>query len=136
MGEVLQQHMSWWATARVMLDKFEDLASPSIFVGGQAFLRGLQNEEAPRMATLLLHILSTLSEEIGHKMADIRSLVVEVKSSFGVVVPAYRWDKGQKTFKRIPEEGELAPGSCMSKVPWFVLNTNPKLPIMPQLLQL
>jgi uncharacterized coiled-coil protein SlyX len=41
MGEMLQQHMSQWATARVMLEKLKDLASPSIFVGGQAFLRGL-----------------------------------------------------------------------------------------------
>jgi hypothetical protein len=61
---------------------------------------------------------------------------MEVKSSFGVVVPAYRWDKGQKTFKRIPKEGGLAPGSCMSQVPWYLLNTNPELPIMPQLPQL
>jgi hypothetical protein len=61
---------------------------------------------------------------------------VEVKSSFGVVVPAYRWDKGQKTFEWIPEEGGLAAGSCMSQEPWYLMNTNPKLPIMPQLPQL
>jgi hypothetical protein len=88
-----------------MLDKIKDLASPSIFVWGQTFLRGLQNEKAPKMATLLLHILSTLLEEIGHKITNIRSLVVEVKSSFGVLVQAYCWDKGRKTLKWIPEEG-------------------------------
>jgi hypothetical protein len=47
MGELLQQHTSRWATACVMLEKLEDMASPSIFVGGQVFLRGLQNQQPP-----------------------------------------------------------------------------------------
>jgi hypothetical protein len=134
-GEMLQQHLRWWATARVMLDNLEQLASPSIFVGGHAFLRGIQNKQTPQMAHLLLHILSILSEEIGHKIAEIKSLVVEVKIRFKVVVPAYHWDEGRKTLERIPEEGGLAPGSCMSQVPQYLLNTNPELPIMPQLPQ-
>jgi hypothetical protein len=136
MGEMLWQHTSWWATAHVMLDSLEQLALPSIFVGGHAFLRGIQNKQTPKMASLLLHILSTLPGEIGHKIAKIRKLIVEVKSSFGVIVPAYCWDEGWKTFERIPEEGGLAPGSCMSQVPQYLLNTTPKLPVIPQLLQL
>jgi hypothetical protein len=43
MGDILQQHTRWWATTRIMLERLKELASPSIFVGGQAFLRGLQN---------------------------------------------------------------------------------------------
>jgi hypothetical protein len=73
-----------------------------------------------------LHILSSLLEEIGHKIVKIRKLVLEVKSSFGVVVLPYCWDEGRKTFERIPEEGGLAPGSCMSQEPWYPMNTNPK----------
>jgi hypothetical protein len=119
-----------------MLDSLEQLASPSIFVGGHALLRGIQNKQTPQMAHVLLHILSTLPGEIGHKIAEMRKLVVEVKGSSGVIVPAYRWDKGRKTFKRIPEEGGLAPRSCMSQVPQYLVNTNPKLPVMPQLPQL
>jgi hypothetical protein len=99
MGQVLQQHTSRWATARVMLHKLKELASPSIYVAGQAFLKGLQGQDAPMMANILLHIINTLLEEIGLKITDIRSLVGEVKSSYGIVVPAYHWDKEQKTFK-------------------------------------
>jgi hypothetical protein len=39
-------------------------------------------------------VFPTTPEEIEHKIADIRSLVVEVKRSFEVVVPAYCWDEG------------------------------------------
>jgi hypothetical protein len=46
-GEMLQQHRSWWATTRVMLDGLKQLALPSIFVGGHAFLRGIQNKQTP-----------------------------------------------------------------------------------------
>jgi hypothetical protein len=76
------------------------------------------------------------AHDIRYKIAEIRKLVVEVKSSFGVIVPAYHWDEGRKTFKRIPEEGGLAPESCMSQVPQYLLNTTPELPVMPQLPQL
>jgi hypothetical protein len=136
MGEVLQQHTSRWTTARVMLNKLKELASPSIYVAGQAFLKGLQNQDAPTMANLLLQIIISLPEEIGLKITNIRSLVGEVKSSFGVVVPAYCWDEGQKTFKQIlGREGPVA-GSCMSVVLRYILYTNPKLPIMAQLPEL
>jgi hypothetical protein len=60
MGEVLQQHTSQWATVRVMLNKVEELASPSLYVAGKAFLRGLQSEDALQSANLLLHIINTL----------------------------------------------------------------------------
>jgi hypothetical protein len=53
-----------------MLDSLEQLASPSIFVGGHAFLRGIQNKRTPQLAPLLLHIMSTLSEEIWHKISE------------------------------------------------------------------
>jgi hypothetical protein len=53
------------------------------------------------MANLLLHIINTLPEEIRLKITNIRSLVGEVKSSYGVVVPAYHWDKGQKIFEQM-----------------------------------
>jgi hypothetical protein len=49
MGDVLRQHTSRWATARSMLEKLESLASPSVIVGGQAFLKGLQNSPTPQM---------------------------------------------------------------------------------------
>jgi hypothetical protein len=88
------------------------------------------------MATLLLHVLAHLPNELGDKIAKLRSLVVEVKSSFGVVVPAYYWDKGQKTFERMPKAGELASGKCMSAVPQYQLITDPMRPIMPQLPQI
>jgi hypothetical protein len=127
MGEVLQQHTSRWATAHVMLNKLEELASPSIYVAGQAFLKGLQGQDAPTMANILLHIINTLLEEIGLMIPDIRSLVGEVKSSYDVLVPAYCWDKEQKTFEQISGKEGPAAGSFMSVVPWYILNTNPKL---------
>jgi hypothetical protein len=136
MEEMLQQHTSWWATAQAMLEKLECLALPSVFVRGQAFLRGLQNQQTPEMADVLLHMLSNLPEEIGHKISNIRILVTEVKDSFGMVVPAYHWDEGRKTFERILKAEEVASGRCMSQVPWYELATNPKQPIMPQLPQL
>jgi hypothetical protein len=77
MGEVLQQHTSRWATAQAMLEKLECLASPAVFVGGQAFLRGLQKEQTPQMAGLLLHMLSTLPNEVGQKILETRGLVVQ-----------------------------------------------------------
>jgi hypothetical protein len=110
MGEVLQQHTSRWAAARVILNKLKELASPSIYVAGQAFLKGLQGQDAPTMVNVLLHIINTLAEEIGLKITDIRSLVGEVKSSFSIVVPAYRWDKEQKTFKQIFGKEGQQPG--------------------------
>jgi hypothetical protein len=48
MWEMLWQHTSRWASARVMLDSLEQLASPSIFVGGHAFLKGIQTSRPPR----------------------------------------------------------------------------------------
>jgi hypothetical protein len=95
-----------------------------IFVGGHAFHRGLQKEQPPQMATLLLHMMANLLYELGDRIAKLWSLVVEVKSSFGVVVPAYYWDEGRKTFKRMPEAGELASRKCISTVPWYQLMTD------------
>jgi hypothetical protein len=88
MGEVLHQHTRQWAIARIMLEKLQDLASPSIFVGGHVFLRGLQNQQPTEMASLLLHMLAHLLSTLGERIPEFKSLVVEVKSSFGVVVPA------------------------------------------------
>jgi hypothetical protein len=136
MGEILQQHTSRWANAHIMLENLKHLASPSIFVGGQAFLRGLHNKQPPQMASLLLHMLAHLPSELGDRIAKLRSLVEEVKSSFVVVVPAYYWDKGEKTFKRMPEAGELASRKCMSMVHWYQLMTNLGQPVMPQLPQI
>jgi hypothetical protein len=117
LGEVFQQHTRQWATARVLLEKLKDLASPSAFVGGQAFLRGLQNQQPPEMASLLLHMLAHLPSTLGQRLTKLKGLVVEVKSSFGVVVSPYYWDKGQKTFERVLEAGGLALGNCMSTIP-------------------
>jgi hypothetical protein len=88
------------------------------------------------MANILLHIINTLPEEIGLKITDIRRLVGEVKSSYSIVVPAYCWDKVQKTFKQISGKEGPAVGSCMLEVPRYVLKTNPELPIMAQLPEL
>jgi hypothetical protein len=88
------------------------------------------------MAILLLHMLAHLPNELGDRIAKLGSLVVEVKSSFGVVVPAYYWDEERKTFERMPEARELVSKKCMSTVPWYQLMTDPGQPVMPQLLQI
>jgi hypothetical protein len=132
-GEVLQQHTRQWATARILLEKLKDLASPSIFVRGQAFLRGLQNQQPTKMASSPLHMLAHLPSTLGKRIAKLRGLIVEVKRSFGVVVPAYYWDKGRTNFERVLEARGLAPGKCMSTLPWYKLITEPGQPIMPQL---
>jgi hypothetical protein len=102
---------------------------PSVFIGGQAFLAGLQNQQPPEMATLLLHMLANLPSTLGERLTKLNCLVVKVKSSFGVVVQPYYWDKGQKTFEWVPESGVLAPGKCrgkcMSTIPHYKLTTDP-----------
>jgi hypothetical protein len=75
MGDVLRQHTSCWATARSMLEKLESLASPTVIVGGQAFLKGLQNGPTPQMGALLLHMLSNLPKELGSKLSKIRQVI-------------------------------------------------------------
>jgi hypothetical protein len=55
---------------------------------------------------------------------------------YGVIVPAYHWDKGQKTFEQISGTEGPAAGSCMSEVQGCILNTNPNLPVMGQLPEL
>jgi hypothetical protein len=72
MGDVLWQHTSRWATARSMLEKLESLASSTVIVGGQAFLKGLQNRPTPQMGALLLYMLSNLPKELGSKLSKIR----------------------------------------------------------------
>jgi hypothetical protein len=119
-----------------MAEKLECLASPTVFVGGQAFLRGLQNKQTPQMAGLLLHMLSTLPNEIGQKLSKIRGLVAEVKDNFGVVVPAYHWDKDTKTFERVLNNLYLAVGKDMSQVPQYLLSVNSEQLIMGQLPQI
>jgi hypothetical protein len=133
MGDVLQQHMSCWATARSMLEKLESLASPSVIVGGQAFLKGLQNSPTPQMGALLLHMLSNLPEELGSKILEIRQVIAKVKENFGVVVLAYRWDKDTRTFERVLADLYPAMGKCMSQLPQYQLNVNPKQLVMGQL---
>ena len=133
MGEVLHQHTRQWAISRMMLEKLQDLASPSIFVLGHAFLRGLQNQQPTEMASLLLHMLAPLLSTLGERIPKLKSLVVWVKSSFGVVVPAYYWDKGQKTFEWVLKAGELAPAKFMSTIPWYPLISKPGRPVMPHL---
>jgi hypothetical protein len=119
-----------------MLDKVKELASPSLYVAGKAFLRGLQSQDALQLGNLLLHIINTLPRELALKLNDVRSLGGEVRSMYGVIVPAYRWDKGQKTFKWILETEGPAAGSCMSELSVCILNTNPNLPVMGQLPEL
>jgi hypothetical protein len=136
MGEVLQQHTSRWATVRVMLNKVQELASPSLYVAGKEFLRGLQSQDALQSANLLLLIINTLPGEIALKINNVRSLVGEVRSMYDVIVPAYHWDKGQKTFERISGTEGPAAGNCMSEVQGCIPNTNPNLPVMGQLPEL
>jgi hypothetical protein len=119
-----------------MLEKLECSASPAMFVGGQAFLRGLQNKQAYQMAGLLLHMLSTLPDEIRQRILEIRGLVTKVRDNFKLVVPAYHWDKETKTFERVLRDGYPAIGKCMSQVPQYLLNVNSEQPIMGQLPQL
>jgi hypothetical protein len=133
MEDVLQQHTSCWATAQSMLEKLESLASPLVIVGGQAFLKGLQNSPTPQMGALLLHMLSNLPEELRSKILEIRQVIAEVKENFGVVVPTYRWDKDTRTFERVLADLYLATGKCMSQVPRYQLNVNPEQLVMGQL---
>jgi hypothetical protein len=133
MGDVLQQHTSCWATARSMLEKLESLASTLVIVGGQAFLKGLQNSPTPQMGALLLHMLSNLPKELGSKILKIRQVITKVKENFGVVVPACRWDEDMRTFERVLAVSYPATGKCMSQVPRYQLNVNPKQPVIGQL---
>jgi hypothetical protein len=59
MGDVLQQHTVRWATACSMLTKLEELASPSLYVAGQAYLNGLQNPDA----LLIMHLIQNVNAE-------------------------------------------------------------------------
>lgn len=102
----------------------------------KAFLGGLQSQDALQSTNLLLHMINTLPREIALKLNDVRSLVREVRSLYGVIVPGYRLDKEQKTFERISEPEGPAAGSCMSEFPACILNTDPNLPIMGQLREL
>jgi hypothetical protein len=97
-----------------MLEKLESLASPSVIVGGQAFLKGLQNSPTPQMEALLLHMLSNLPKELGLKISEIRQVIAEVEEIFGVVVPAYRRDENMRTFERVLADLYPATGKCMS----------------------
>jgi hypothetical protein len=115
-----------------MLEKLESLASPTMIVGGQTFLKGLQNGPTPQMGALLLHMLSNLPKELGSKLLEIRQVITKVQENFGVVVPAYRWDEDARTFERIL--ADLYPaGKCMSQVPQYQLNVNPEQAVMGQL---
>jgi hypothetical protein len=116
-----------------MLEKLKSLASPTVIVGGQAFLKGLQNSDTPQMAALLLHMLSNLPEELGSKILEIMQVITEVKENFGVVVPAYKWDEDARTFKRVLADMYPAIAKCMSQVPQYQLNVNPEQPVMAQL---
>jgi hypothetical protein len=88
-GEALQEHTRQWATAQVLLERLEDLASPAVFVVGQAFLSGLQNRQAPEMATLLSHMMANLPSTMDQKFAKLGDPIAEVKRSFGVIIPPY-----------------------------------------------
>jgi hypothetical protein len=116
-----------------MLEKLESLASPLVLVRGQAFLKGLQNSSTPQMGALLLHMLSNLPKELGSKILEIRQVIAKVKKNFGVVVPAYRWDEDTRTFERVLADLYPATGKCMSQVPRYQLNVNPKQLVMGQL---
>jgi hypothetical protein len=54
----------------ILLEKLKELASPSIFVRGHAFLRGLQNQQPTEMASLLLHMLAHLLSTLGKRIAE------------------------------------------------------------------
>jgi hypothetical protein len=85
------------------------------------------------MGALLLHMLSNLPEELGSKISEIRQVIAKVKENFGVVVPAYRWDEDTRTFERVLADLYPAKGKCMSQVPRYQLNVNPKQLVMGQL---
>ncbi len=133
MEGVLREHTKRWATARNMLETLEGLASPQLFAGGQAFLRGLQTSDNPQMAQLLLALLAHLPEELGKKILEIRQVVAKVKASYGVVVPAYRWDEDSRTFEPALSDVYPATGKCMSQVPQYQLSVNPEQLVIGQL---
>jgi hypothetical protein len=126
MGDILQQHTVRWATACAMLTKLEELAAPSLYVAGQAYLNGLQNPDA----LLIMHLIQNLPGELTLKLIDVRNLVGEVRNMFGIVVPAYQWDKEHHTFEQV---SRAVAKDCMSKVPGYILTTNPNQPLMGQL---
>jgi hypothetical protein len=59
-GIALQQHAKQWTTAQVLLGRLKELASPTVFAKGQAFLADLQENQALEMANLLLHMMANL----------------------------------------------------------------------------
>ena len=124
--ELLQQHTVRWATACNMLTKLEAMATPSLYVAGKAYLEGLQATDAQ----LLLHLIQALPTELAVKLTEVRSAITQARNMFGTVVPAYQWDKELGTFERVVN---VPVNHCMSKVPGYVLITNPNLPLMGQL---
>jgi hypothetical protein len=78
-------------------------------------------------------MLSKLPEELGSNNLEIRQVITKVKENFGVVVPAYWWDEDTRTFKRVLADLYQATGKCMSQVPQYQLNVNPKQLVMGQL---
>jgi hypothetical protein len=55
---------------------------------------------------------------------------MQVRNMFSIVVPAYRLDKELGTFEQVLR---VPVSKCVSKVPGYVLVTNPDLPLMGQL---
>jgi hypothetical protein len=126
MGDVLQQHTKRWATACYMLTRLEELTSTSLYVAGKAYIDGLQ----PPEANLIMHLIQNLPGELTLKLNDVRNLVGEFRNTFGIVVPAYRWDKEHHTFERVTR---AVAKDCMSRVPEYLLTTDPSKPLMGQL---
>ena len=109
-----------------MLTKLEAMATPSLYVAGKAYLEGLQGTDAQ----LLLHLIQALPAELTLKLTEVRSAITQARNMFGTVVPAYRWDKELGTFEQVVN---VPVNCCLSKVPGYVLITNPNLPLMGQL---
>jgi hypothetical protein len=84
LGEVLQEHTRRWATARSMLTKLEELASPSLYVAGKADLEGPKTPDAQ----LVLHLIQHLLEELSLKLTNVINAVMQVRNMFRIVVPA------------------------------------------------
>jgi hypothetical protein len=112
-----------------MLNKLEALATPALYVAGKACLEGLRTPNAQ----LVLHLIQTLPAELALKLTEVQNVMTQARNMFGTMVPAYRWDKELGTFQEV-----LRPpvSKCMSKVPGYVLVTNPDLPLMGQLQEL
>ena len=100
-----------------MLNKLEALATPSLYIAGKACLEGLRTPDAQ----LILHLIQTLPAELALKLTEVQNVIMQARNMFGIVVPAYRWDKELGTFEEV-----LRPpvSNCMSKVPGYVLVIN------------